>query len=101
MSLFSTDLQSLETLAGNGLELPAMSVAPVSATPSSTPSTPTTSNAPSTSTPSSGGFSSLLNLGRFVAIALGLIAIAGSIFLFKSPEVLQAGVKAAKTGALA
>jgi hypothetical protein len=41
---------------------------------------------------------SFLFTSRFAAVALGLIAIAGAIYLFKSPDVIQSvksGAKAA------
>lgn len=44
-----------------------------------------------------GTFFSFLFTSRFAAVALGLICIAGAIYLFKSPDVIQSVKSGAKT----
>lgn len=112
MSLFDTDLASLQTLANDGLTLPTMN-GDASVAPSAAP----VSNSSTSSTPNSGGIlgavmnpvqtvqnavsnsvSSWLFSSRFAAVMLGLICIAGAIFLFKGPSIIQTTTRAAVAG---
>lgn len=99
MSLFDTDLESLQSLANDGLTLPSMSAGSDAAT-ASTPATPVTPSSTSPNpilhpidvaqTAASNAVSSWIFSSRFAAVVLGLICIAGAIFLFKGPSVISA-----------
>lgn len=96
LSGFDSQIASFSSMATNGLNTPAL----LTASPTSTTSSITNALSNPLGTMTGAAVSSAANAlfsTRVVAILLGLISIAGAIFLFKSPEIIEATKSAAKT----
>lgn len=102
LASFESQLSAYENLASNGFSTPSLTK-PVSSTSSSTASTLGSlsglANPGGAIANALSGVSGSLFSSRIVAIILGLICVAGAIFLFKGPAVITLAKRAVTTTA--